>query len=99
VKITLGDELRTDDMTFACVLSLQNFKLELQTGEKPGRAIWVVDEEQLDGHDDIDQFVRDYRNGICRVEPRRFMQELRRVRKELYDFLGFEPGKRASNSS
>lgn len=44
-------------------------------------------EWQFDRDDRLDQLVSDYNSGTHRVEPRQFMTNLKKVRKQLYAFI------------
>lgn len=82
--IQADGSIRTVDMTFAVVLSTQGY---MMTMEKNGReAVWVIDAEDVDEF--AHELAEDYLRNAVRIEPKRFMRELRAVRKELYDFLG-----------
>ena len=79
--------IRTDDLTFAVVLTMHGFNPVMEKDGHTNKVVWVLD---LNGEDDefVDDLARDYLSGASRVEPKRFMREARAVRKEMYRFLG-----------
>lgn len=78
---------RTGDMTLATVLVASGFKYILERHNRK-RAAWVFLDVDSEREDDFDDLVDSYESGSCRVEPRAFVEELARVRTELYRFLG-----------
>lgn len=82
-----GGNLRTTDMTLAAVLQLRGYHLKLEAPSDGQRqAFWIVEEAQFD--EDLDELLDEYRHGTLQVNPVLFMQEVRKVRKRLYQLLG-----------
>lgn len=77
----LTREYRTDVLSLAVYLNLEGHchqRLEMR-GEK---AVWVFMET-----DDLNELVNDYQLQMGQIEPRAFVEELARCRKELFRFL------------
>lgn len=82
--------LRTDDLALATTLRLD--QIDPQRMEvRDGKAFWV-----FEGHAAL-AIQKAYEAGQCRVEPRAYNLELRRVREQLFMFLranGIHPQQR-----
>lgn len=79
----------TVDLAEATVLSGWGFSYELERLSKT-QARWVFT-PPIEGSDAEDKFwetVQRYKEGACTVEPRSFLLEVKKVRNELYTFLG-----------
>lgn len=76
-------------MALATLLSIHGYSARLEKVKDRMVAIWILDE------DDVDEFVvelvGEYRRGEARVEPRKFIHELKLVRKAAYDIIGHKP--------
>lgn len=77
--------LRTDDMTLATVLAIQGYSPAMEPKDGGG-CLWVIPPDEVDEYaeDVVDEYVR----GAFRVEPRKFIRELKIVREDMYRFLG-----------
>ena len=87
--IHIDGSVRTDDLALATTLVIHGYqpRLTKQEANKRG-AIWVFDEQDAEDPEFMEDIVHSYMDGACRVEPKRFALELRRVRNEMYQFLG-----------
>lgn len=75
-------DFRTSDMTLASLLCLEGFSGEIQrTSPRSKEAEWVFERDEK-----LDQVVTGYVSGDYRVEPKQFMQQLTKVRRDLHDF-------------
>lgn len=74
-------EFRTDDLALATVLGIEGQPHDRLEMDGDG-AEWVFDDCE-----ELRAVVEMYGRNKSRVEPRRFMREVRSVRDELYAFL------------
>lgn len=77
--------LRTDDMTLATVLAIQGYSPSM-TIKNGGGCVWVLPPDEVDEY--AEDVVNEYVSGAFRVEPRRFVREMKIVREDMYRFLG-----------
>lgn len=77
--------IRTTDMTLATILVTNGYAPVM---EKDGcnKVVWVLSADEVDEF--AEELIDDYVRGATRVEPKRFVRELRAVRKDLYRYLG-----------
>lgn len=77
--------IKTDDLTLACVLIMHGYN-PIMSKKDGGGCEWIV------AADDVDEYAEgvceEYVRGAVRVEPRRFMREMKNVRHDMYTFLG-----------
>lgn len=77
--------IRTTDMTMAVILVTNGYAPVMEMdGHK--KVVWVVPADEVDEF--CEELIDDYVRGAARVEPKKFMRELRAVRKDLYRYLG-----------
>lgn len=76
----------TDDMTLAVVLILHGYNPVMR--KDTNRVVWTIDthREQVE-EEDLHDLLDEYLSGAVRVEPKRFMREVRAVRKEVYRLM------------
>lgn len=84
----------TIDLAEATVLAEHNFEYKLGKLSK-SQASWTflvpVDPNE---QEQFWELVQEYQEGLSRVEPRSFMLEVKKMRSELYSFLGPDAPKR-----
>lgn len=85
--VTLESSLRTTELALAAVLSLQGFDSGMELISER-RVAWHFAPATREEQSRLGESVQQFRDGTCRVDPRRFVQELAQVRRRLYDFLG-----------
>jgi hypothetical protein len=90
--IHLDGAMKTDELSLATVLVLNGYAPIMERADKG--VVWVIRRNEVD--DLLEEILEDFRSGGCRVEPRRFMRELRVVREDMYKFLGTSPVQRTA---
>lgn len=83
---------RTTDMTLASVLAAAGFTYLVERLNSTSIA-WLF-EPALEREEEFDNLVGAYDERGCKVEPRSFMEEVARIRREMYDALGIKPNSR-----
>lgn len=87
----LLNEFRTTDLALASLLSMNGISFNLYRAKNNAEKAWFVflplsDHER----EDMETLIERFRGGHVRVEPVRFIKELRVVRDQLYNFLDEE---------
>jgi len=77
----------TIDLAEATVLAGEGYTYELSKLSK-SQATWTFLVPEDSTVEDFWNTVQNYQEGKCRVEPRSFMLEVKKMRSELYKFLG-----------
>jgi hypothetical protein len=77
---------KTHDLTLATVISMGGHPFTLEM-HRNGRALFVFCPKDGNEVTDMATSVARFRTGDTRVEPMRFMREVRQVREKLYNFL------------
>lgn len=82
------DEYRTSDLALASLLSMNGIPFVLYRAKNNVERAWFVFQPVSD-HEraDMETLIERFRQGQARVEPLRFMKEVRIVRDRLYGFL------------
>lgn len=80
---------RTDDMSLAATLVCAGFSYHLVKLNST-KAAWVFEPTEAQ-EEDFDDLVDDYRQFRHSVEPRAFLQEVGRMRSELYELIPPRP--------
>jgi hypothetical protein len=71
-------------------------ELEFQLGST--RLVWFkFNPSQDDVTDDLEEIVTEYTAGDAVVEPREFIEAQKKVREQLYDFLGTRGDRRIAS--
>src|SRR5262245_8190682 len=79
--------VRTTDMTLAVLLVTHGYCPVMERdGDNGHKVVWVLSADEADEF--VEDLLDDYVRGATRVEPKRFVRELRAVRKDLYRYLG-----------
>lgn len=82
---------RTTDLTLAVVLAAAGYRYDLERLNSR-KIAWVFDcplrERKAEEFDDL---VAAYDEHSCKVEPRSFVEEMARVRSQMYEKLGITP--------
>jgi hypothetical protein len=86
--LKLGATLRTDDMVFAALLTMEGYEPAMERQDGKRRVVWVVAEKDVD--DDLVSLIDQYKQNLVRVEPQEFMRSIRLVRSALYELLGIQ---------
>lgn len=84
-------------MALATVLFLHGYNpvMELKDGRHEKKyVIWTIPADEVD--DDVEDLVDDFVRGAVRVEPKRFSNELREVRKRMYTLLDHDKAPRGT---
>ncbi|MBS0550728.1 MAG: hypothetical protein JSR24_23475 [Proteobacteria bacterium] len=86
---TNAEKFRTNDLALATVLCMQGYDTTRLVRKRQDRqeAEWEFDRD-----DRLDKVVIEYGAGTHQVEPRHFMANLQKVRKQLYGFLDGRQG-------
>ena len=77
---------KTHDMALASVISMGGHPFTLEM-HRNGRALFVFCPKNGNEVIDMATIIARYDKGQARVEPTRFMREVRQVREKLYNFL------------
>lgn len=84
---TDGGATRTSDMTLAAVLTCHGYRLTMEVDDHSKMCTWVIPPEDVPATQEL---ILNYVDGRARVEPRRFMREVRYIRKQVYKAIGHE---------
>jgi len=86
---------KTTDMALATVLTMNGYTPRMG---RVGREVeFTIACDDVDGF--MEQLVEDYIDGSCRVEPKRFVRELRAVRKDVYRLMDHTEARRGTKLS
>ena len=86
-----GDIFKTKDSDLACYLLTQDDKfrmtgVETTQGERDQTIVWFLF-EPLIPQDAVGELLRDYRNGVCLVEPRKYAYRRRQIKNIIHKHL------------
>lgn len=76
---------QTQDLTLAVILASSSFEYRL--GKVDQRCMWTF-VPNIDRDEELDALVFAYAQHGLKVEPRRFVADMARMREEMYRFLG-----------
>lgn len=86
---------KTNDMALATVLCMNGYTPVMH---RVGRDVeFTITQEDVDEF--MEQLVDDYVRGACRVEPKRFVRELRAIRKDVYRLMEHDESQRGTKLS
>ena len=95
-RVETDGAFRTTDLALATVLVVKGYKHKVEKlNTRTVAWVFVPDSQQEEGFEDI---IAAYAEYGCRVEPKSFIEEMARLRAEMYQHLNIRDRRRRAPS-